>query len=74
MMDNEDGTLTDADVTAIINGLEERMVDRFEAGVGRGVLYWVKRAGILILIVLAMQGLAGDKSWFHTMTGNVRGS
>lgn len=46
-----DRTLTDADVEAVADALEKRLVEKFYADLGRGVWGYVRRA--LFVMVLA---------------------
>ncbi len=60
--------LTDDDVAAIVAALKDELVRDFYGEVGRGVWTWVKRALFVLLLFLAVQGMAGEKSFFHSLT------
>jgi hypothetical protein len=49
-------TLTDADVEAITDALEKRMVEGFYRDIGKGVWSLAKRALILLVAALAAYG------------------
>lgn len=53
-------TLTDADVKAITDRLQEQISDRFVRGAGWGILRMAWRGLILAIIALAVYG------WSHT--------
>lgn len=52
-------TLTDDDVKAIAEQIEDNITQRFQLNVGRGVLSFVKRALMHVLIILAAYGAGG---------------
>lgn len=53
--DTQEG-LSKADVDAIAAALEKRLMERFQSNVGRGVLGYVWKAVLLVLIGLAVAG------------------
>lgn len=59
--------LTDEDVSAIVTELKTQLVKDFQIEVGKGVLGWVKRAAILLLILAAVYGFA-KTGWLPKMT------
>lgn len=67
-MGEDNRNLTDEDVAAIVSSLKGELVKDFYGEVGKGVWTWVKKALILVLLLLAIQGMAGDKSWFSSVT------
>lgn len=48
--------LSDDDIKAIVNALEDKMVERLKINVGTGVLGLVWRGIIILVIVLAAYG------------------
>ncbi|BBB61185.1 hypothetical protein UNDKW_2912 [Undibacterium sp. KW1] len=54
--DNDDRLLTDADVKAVVDALENRIVDRFYSDLGKGVWSVVWKAIIIFLVGLAAAG------------------
>jgi hypothetical protein len=58
-----DRSLTEADVKAIVSELKTQLVKDFQLEVGKGVLGWVKKALILLLILAALYGISGTQ-WF----------
>lgn len=59
-----DRLLTDDDVKAIVSELKAQLVKDFQIEVGKGVLGWVKKALILLVLLAALYGIAGT-SWFY---------
>lgn len=60
----ENRMLTDADVDAIAEKLEERVIERFQINVGKGLLNAVWKWFIVALIAIAAYGAAGGfKKW-----------
>lgn len=53
---NDDRLLTDADVKAVVDALENRFVDRFYSDLGKGVWSVVWKAVIVCLIGIAAAG------------------
>lgn len=51
-----DRTLTDADVKAIVDGLERRLVENFYRDIGKGVWVFAKKTLIALLLLLAAYG------------------
>ncbi len=65
-MGEEQRSLTDADVNAIVDELERRATERFASNVGKGVLGLVWKGVLLALLWLAAYGAAGGfKNWSH---------
>jgi hypothetical protein len=63
-MMTEKRTLTDADIDAITEKLEERVIERFQINVGKGILNAVWKWFIVALIAVAAYGAAGGfKKW-----------
>lgn len=58
-----DRLLTDDDVKAIVSELKAQLVKDFQVEVGKGVLGWVKKALVLLLILAALYGVSGT-GWF----------
>jgi len=54
--ERRDQALTDADVEKIVDGLEERLEQRFYINLGRGIWAFVWRATIAGLLALAAWG------------------
>jgi hypothetical protein len=52
--------LTDADIEALAEALEDRMLQRFHLNLGKGVLGMIWKGVIIVLLVLAAYG-AGIK-------------
>lgn len=50
-------SLTDDDVAAIVDGLEERILSRMYLNAGKGILSLAWRAFLLILVALAIYGV-----------------
>ena len=48
--------LTDADVKAIVDGLEERLVQNFYRDIGKGVWGFAKKTLIALMLLLAAYG------------------
>lgn len=69
---SEDRNLTDADVEAIVAQLKEQLVTDFYGEVGRGIWGWVEKAVLVLLFVLALQGIAGDRSWINQVLAQHR--
>lgn len=65
-MSKDERLLSDADVAAIVDELEERMVSRFYGNVGRGVWAWFWKAVLGLLILAAAYG-AGGSSLIHSL-------
>lgn len=64
---SEDRNLTDGDVEAIVAELKEQLVTDFYGEVGRGIWAWVKKALFVLLFVLALQGIAGDRTFMNQL-------
>lgn len=60
---SEDRNLTDDDVKAIVDGLKEKLMTDFYGEVGKGLWAWVKKALFVLLFILALQGIQGDRSF-----------
>lgn len=58
----ENRNLTDEDVNAIVAQIKSELIDDFYGEVGRGVWGWAKRAFWSILLILAVYGMAQDKT------------
>jgi hypothetical protein len=58
MTENSNRTLTDDDVEAIVDGLRNRIFTDLQLEVGRGVLVWLKKAVVMLMLVFAAYGLA----------------
>lgn len=69
----EERKLTDADVEAIVTELKAQLVEDFEREVGRGFWAWIKKALFLVLLLLAVQGMMGDKAWLHQLVSQRAG-
>ena len=54
--EGEGRTLSDADVDAIANALEQRVVERFYGNVGRGVWGLAWRAIVVTIAAIAIYG------------------
>lgn len=59
--------LTDADVAAIVEKLKGELVADFYGEVGKGVWDWAKRLFLGLLLILAVYGMAGDKTLLHSI-------
>ena len=68
MTDNADRNLTPEDVRAIVEGLKSSILKDFKLEVANGVLGWVRKAFIVLLIFLAIQGMSGDKDFMSALT------
>lgn len=66
-MGDDGRKLTDDDVAAIVALLKQQLLTDFYGEVGRGVWGWVKKALFVILFVLALQGMAGDKNFLQSI-------
>lgn len=60
-------TLSDADVTAIVDKLKEEIVKDFYDEVGRGVWMWIKKAFFAMLILIAAYAVSQNKSPFGSI-------
>lgn len=60
-MDDNDRLLTDADVKAIANELKAGLLRDLYQEAGKGMLFWVRRIAILLLLLLAIYGLLGGE-------------
>ena len=60
--------LTDADVEALADALEEKFVARFERAAGKGLLDILKRGFWLAVLALAAYGLGAGKLPFGVMS------
>lgn len=67
-MPKENRLLTDEDVTAIVEELKAQLLKDFQLEVARGVLGWVKKVVLVVLLYLALQGVLGDKRFMETLT------
>jgi hypothetical protein len=65
-MNEQPRNLTDGDVEAIVVELKQQLVSDFYGEVGRGIWGWVKKALWVLLFILALQGIAGDRSALDT--------
>lgn len=61
----EERNLTDADVDAIVTELKTQLVEDFYGEIGKGVWALIKKAILPVLLLLAVYGMAQDKSWLH---------
>lgn len=61
MRHEEERTLSDADVKAIVTGLKAELVRDFQLEVGRGVFAWVKRMGWWLLLLAALYGVSTER-------------
>lgn len=64
----DDRTLSDADVKAIVDGLKSSILKDFKIEVANGILGWIRKAFIVFLIFLAVQGISGDRDFLSTLT------
>lgn len=64
---DENRRLTDDDVKSIVDELKRELFKDFQLEVAKGVLGWVKKAVVVILIYLALQGIAGDKAFLQSI-------
>jgi hypothetical protein len=55
-MQEENRNLTDADVKAIVSGLEESIIKKLRIDVGKGVISIVWKSIIYVLIAIAAYG------------------
>lgn len=55
-MENEDRKLSDADIEAILNQVEQRVAARFYSDLGRGVWGMVWKALLLAMVAVAAYG------------------
>ncbi len=62
-----DRNLTDDDGRAIVGALKEEVYRDFKIEVANGILGYVQKALLLILILLAIQGMTGDKSFLNNI-------
>lgn len=62
-MDQEHRNLTDEDIRALADEMEQRLVDRFYSNVGRGVWGMVWRVVIVVLMGLASYGAWRGFKW-----------
>ena len=67
-MSDDNRNITDSDAKAIATELKKQIMEDFKLEVGAGVLIWVKRAVIVLLLYLAVVGINGDKSFLHSLT------
>lgn len=51
-----DRTLTDADVEAVADALEKRLVEKFYADLGRGVWGYVRKAIVIVVLAVVVAG------------------
>ena len=58
---HEDRNLTDADIEALADAIETRMLGRFYGNIGRGFMSIVWKGAIIILLFLAAYGQYGGK-------------
>lgn len=70
---SDERKLTDADVKAIVDTLKDELVSDFYGEVGRGIWGWVKKALVVLLFVLALQGIAGDRSALDSFARSLGG-
>jgi len=63
-------TLTDADARAIATELKKQLLADFHLEVGKGVVYWIKRAVVVLLLLLALYGALGDRPFLHQLIAN----
>lgn len=59
-------SLTDSDVDAIAAKVLQQLLERFQIEAGRGVLGFAKKALVVVLILLAIQGISGDRTVIET--------
>lgn len=64
-MADEHRNLTDDDVDAIVGKLKSQLVSDFYGEVGKGLWGWIKKAIWMLLLLLAIQGMAGDRPWLQ---------
>lgn len=60
---SDDRNLTDKDVDAIVEGLKKSLMTDFYGEVGKGFWGWIKKAAFVLLLILALQGMQGDRSF-----------
>jgi hypothetical protein len=58
-----DKKLTDSDVNAIVDAIEERMVNRLKINIGAGVLSALWRAIIIVIVGIAAYGSIKGIRW-----------
>jgi len=58
----ENRNLTDEDVKAIVAKLKTELIEDFYGEVGRGVWGWVKKVFWAMVLILAVYGMAQEKS------------
>ena len=66
-MEDPERHLADEDVKAIVAELKSQLLKDFQLEVGRGVWGWVKKAAVLILLLLAVQGILTDKNFVQSV-------
>lgn len=67
-MNDPDRNLTEADVKAIVGELKAQLMTDFYGEVGKGVWGWAKKVILVLLFLLAIQGIAGDRSFLEQYT------
>lgn len=70
---SDDRNLTDKDVEAIVDSLKEKLVTDFYGEVGRGFWGWVKKAIFVLLFILALQGILGDRAFLSQIVAQHKG-
>ncbi|PFH12831.1 MULTISPECIES: hypothetical protein [Burkholderia] len=64
---DEERKLSDADIDAIIDGLEQRVVQRLQTNVGKGVISILTTWAIRVIVLVAVYG-AGS-GWLKKLAG-----
>lgn len=70
---DQDRSLTEADVKAIVSELKTQLVQDFQIEVGKGVLGWVKKALFYLLLLAAVAGAFGS-GWFKAAFNRIAGN
>jgi hypothetical protein len=54
--------LTDEDVQAIVSGLKKELLEDLYVEAGKGLIGWMKKGLFVLLLILAVYGILGDKA------------